>query len=98
MTDIFDVLFFLALLFAIGCVQMSYQIYREIPYKGLLWLIGAFIFLVLNRVVTCLRGFDLVMLSNDINSAIGVVTIGLLLAGLYSLLKAIQKYKHTNGK
>lgn len=97
MIDIFDILFFIALLLSIGCVCVSYKIHTEISYKGLVWLIGAFAILVVNRALTCLRGFDVVVFSNDVNSTIGVVTIGLLLAGMLSLLKAIQKYKHING-
>ena len=97
MIDIFDILFLIALIFAVCCVCVSYQIYREIPYKGIGWLMGAFIVLVLTRLITCFRGLGLLVVDSDVNSAIGVVTIALLLAGMFSLLRAIQKYKHTNG-
>ena len=97
MIDVFDILFFIAFLCSVCCVWVAYRIYTEIEYSGILWLIGAFVMLVLNRAVTCLKGFGLLILDSDLNSAIGIVTIALLLIGMVALLQAILKYKRTNG-
>ena len=97
MIDIFDILFSIAFLLSIGCIYVSCRIYQEIPYKGILWLMGSFVFLAINRAITCLKNLEILYFDNDLNSAIGIITISLILAGMFSLLKAIQKYKRTNG-
>jgi hypothetical protein len=80
--DFYDVIYELALLFAIGYLVLAILLYKGRPRIGQLLMVLAAIVLIYNRVVTTLAGFDIKILSQELSSSIGAITIGLLLASL----------------
>jgi hypothetical protein len=80
--DFYDVTYGLALLFAIGYLIFAILLYKGRPHIGQLLMVIAAIVLTYNRVITCLISFDIKILSQELSSSIGAVTIGLLLASL----------------
>jgi hypothetical protein len=87
MIDVFDILFVIALMLSIGCLYVSYLIFKSKTNGLVILFVLAFILLVFNRLVTVLNGFDIKILSQDYSSSIGVITIAFLLIGMIGLLK-----------
>jgi len=83
----------IAFILSIYIVIITWQIYKCLPYKPLIWLIVGFCTLVLVRAsILVSMCFNINAFFVDCTLSLGAFTIGMLLLGMLYLKRAITNY------